>query len=385
MALRSGDAVNSLTNFAGEFNTSVDYVEASAVVTARGELDLATAPQLGEALNGVIDRGARSVIVDMADLAFTDVSGLRVLILGAQRMTAAGGTLRLRSPSRTVRRLLDFFNVSELAETHPKAVRHHLEPAQALPQTKHGGWPASDRQADAVLPPEAIPSDADLVDAALRLVVTLARATVGGADGVSVSLRRHGRLVTVAASDQTISDMDEDQYTTGEGPCVAASIEGRWFHVESLDMEGRWPEFIPQAKQLGINAILSSPLLVDDRPVGALNIYSRTAGAFASSDQHLASLFAAEASTILAAAQVDVSDEQWSDRLTEALQTRQDIAQAQGVIMGSDGVDAATAYAKLRRVSVTTDVPLAAIARDLVDAIRHRGSGTPDDSRADQS
>ena len=58
---------------------------------------------------------------------------------------------------------------------------------------------------------------------ALRLAVE--RATVGGADGVSVSLRRHG-LAPVAASDQTISDMDANQYATGEGgPCVDASVD----------------------------------------------------------------------------------------------------------------------------------------------------------------
>lgn len=91
-----------------------------------------------------------------------------------------------------------------------------------------------------------------------------------GADGVSVSLRRHGHLATVASSDQTILEMDADQYATGEGPCVDASVEGRWFHVESLDNETRWPAFIPRAQKLGINAILSIPLLAGDRPIGAL-------------------------------------------------------------------------------------------------------------------
>ena len=133
-------------------------------------------------------------------------------------------------------------------------------------------------------------------------MVALARATVGGADGVSVSLRRHGHLATVAASDQTISDMDASQYATGEGPCVDASVKGRWFHAESLDTETRWPAFTPRAQALGINAILSSPLLVEDRPVGALNIYSRTAMAFAPKDQELASVFAAEASLVLTSA-----------------------------------------------------------------------------------
>src|SRR5688500_3917649 len=65
----------------------------------------------------------------------------------------------------------------------------------------------------------AIPANVDVIDAALRLVVALARVTVGGADGVSVCLRRQGALTTVAASDETVNGMDSDQYATGEGPC----------------------------------------------------------------------------------------------------------------------------------------------------------------------
>ena len=120
-----------------------------------------------------------------------------------------------------------------------------------------------------------MPVDPDVVDGALRLVVDLAQVSVRGADGVSVSLRRNGVLSTVAASDRTIMAMDADQYATGEGPCVDASVKGHWFHAESLDVETRWPSFTPQARDLGIQAILSSPLRAVEQPVGALNIYSR--------------------------------------------------------------------------------------------------------------
>ena len=197
-------------------------------------------------------------------------------------------------------------------------------------------------------------------------MVALTRATVGGADGVSVSLRRHGHLATVAASDQTISDMDASQYATGEGPCVDASVNGRWFHAESLGTETRWPAFTPRAQALGINAILSSPLLVSDRPVGAINIYSRTAMAFAPKDQELASVFAAEASLILAGAGVDVTDEQLSSRRNEALTTRRLIAQAEGVIMEREGVEADDAYSMLCDYSRTSNRPFREWAEDVV-------------------
>ncbi|MGH9097674.1 MAG: GAF and ANTAR domain-containing protein, partial [Acidimicrobiales bacterium] len=221
----------------------------------------------------------------------------------------------------------------------------------------------------------SIPSNDEVINGALRLVVTLARATVGGADGVSVSLRRRGHLSTVAASDRTITDMDAGQYATGEGPCVDASVEGRWFHAESLDHEIRWPDFVPKARALGINSILSSPLMAHDVPVGALNIYSRTTAAFGPKDQELASIFATEASTILGDAGLDTTEEELARKLGEVLRTRQVIAQAQGILMERDGIGEHDAYTALRRFSVEHGSPLAQRALDIVQSVRRPPAG----------
>jgi len=211
----------------------------------------------------------------------------------------------------------------------------------------------------------AIPANEDVLDAALRLVVALARATVTGADGVSVCLSRHGSLTTVAASDATVTGMDRDQYATGEGPCVAAATEGHWFHVESLDDELRWPAFIPRARERGINSILSTPLLTQTRPVGALNIYSLRARAFAKPELELSSMFATRASDLLVSAAMDVSMEDLSRQLQEALKGRDVIAQARGVLMARHGFTADDAYTMLRRSSRQNSTPLRRVADDI--------------------
>ena len=218
----------------------------------------------------------------------------------------------------------------------------------------------------------AIPANLGVVDAALRLVVVLARETVGCADGVSVTLDRHGRMTTVASSDETIAQMDRDQYATEQGPCLAAAAEGRWFHVESLAAETRWPEFIPRAIQGGIGSILSTPLLAAAGPVGALNIYSNAERAFGAEEQELAALFATEASEILTNAAVDVSAEQVAARLSDALRAREVIAQAQGVIMARDGLSAEEALAHLRRSSRHADMPMRQYAGGVVASTRRQ-------------
>jgi transcriptional regulator with GAF, ATPase, and Fis domain len=177
--------------------------------------------------------------------------------------------------------------------------------------------------------------------------------------------------------------MDADQYATGEGPCVDAAAEGRWFHVEALRFETRWPAFTPRARSLGINAILSSPLHAGNQPVGALNIYSRTKGAFHPADQQLAAVFASEASRILTDAGTDRSDDELSQWLEEALRTRQIIAQAQGVIMARDGVSEDAAYTVLRRASQLTTRPLRDEAARVLDATPP-GSTPPADTDTDR-
>jgi anti-anti-sigma factor len=353
------------------FDIDASFVGDQTILTLRGEVDVHAAPELGAYLDSMIGRGHLNIVLDMAELDFLDASGLSAIAGETIRLKLSGGSLTVRTPSLLVAHLLDVTGFAKMisVEESPSSVGH-LAPEE--PALQRGVSPTlrMDELAKQLRMVSSISPHNEVVDGVLRLVVTLATATVGGADGVSVSLRRRGRLATVAASDQTIIEMDAGQYASGEGPCVDASVEGRWFHAESLDQESRWPDFVPKAQALGINSILSSPLLAHDVPVGALNIYSRTAAAFAREDQQLASTFAAEASTILSDAGLDVADQQLSSRLGEVLRTREVISQAQGVLMERHGVGENDAYTALRRFSVEHSSPLSVGARDMVTSSR---------------
>jgi ANTAR domain len=92
--------------------------------------------------------------------------------------------------------------------------------------------------------------------------------------------------------------------------------------------------------------------------VGALNIYSRSPSAFAPDAQRLASVFASEASRIVADAGAGLGDDQEALRIRGALRTRQIIAQAQGVLMEREGIAEDMAYRSLLHFSQTTGQPL---------------------------
>jgi anti-anti-sigma factor len=361
------------------FDIDASFVGDQTILGLRGEVDVHAAPELGAYLDAMISRGNLHLVLDLAELSFLDASGLSMIAGETIRLKLSGGSLAVRAPSALVAHLLEITGFAKMISIErSESSSGHLGPEQPEIQTGVPDTVRIDELAEQLRAISSIPASDQIIDGALRLVVTLATATVGGADGVSVSLRRRGRLATVAASDQTITDMDANQYATGQGPCVDASVEGRWFHAESLDNETRWPDFVPKARALGINSILSSPLLAGKVPVGALNIYSRTTAAFGPKDQQLASTFATEASTILGDSGMHIPDQQLASKLGEVLRTREVISQAQGVLMERHGVGEHDAYTALRRFSVEHSAPLSAGARDMVTSAR-RPHPRPDD------
>jgi GAF domain-containing protein len=232
---------------------------------------------------------------------------------------------------------------------------------------------ADDTSDDSPISRPLVRSSNDVVDAALRLVTSLADATVDNADGVSVTLERHGRLMTVAASNDKVLTMDRHQYETGEGPCLDAKANGRWYYIESLDDETRWPTFVPLALSQGIHSILSSPLITSDRPQGALNIYSAEQRAFGKHEQELAALFADQASEILTTAGAGTTDEESNRRFAQALATRRTIHQAQGVIMARENLTTDEAISYLYRAARTAGATVLSYATDVVASAQDHG------------
>lgn len=82
-------------------------------IVATGEIDLATAPQLADALTTLIGQGATLVVLDAADIKFIDSSGLRVLVTCGNAMTDAGGRLLIEGMSGAVQRVLEISGLLE--------------------------------------------------------------------------------------------------------------------------------------------------------------------------------------------------------------------------------------------------------------------------------
>jgi anti-anti-sigma factor len=88
------------------FDISVDDVGRVHVVRVQGEVDAASAPRMGDALNRVLGPQQR-VVLDLRDVDFMDLHGLAVIIRATRRARSDGGSFAISRPAPCVRRLVD--------------------------------------------------------------------------------------------------------------------------------------------------------------------------------------------------------------------------------------------------------------------------------------
>jgi anti-anti-sigma factor len=89
------------------FSVSVEPADARTVVTARGELDLATAPELEDVLLPRLREGA-DVALDLRPLEFMDSTGVRVLVAAHLAAQEHGGALAIAVvPGGPIARVLE--------------------------------------------------------------------------------------------------------------------------------------------------------------------------------------------------------------------------------------------------------------------------------------
>jgi anti-sigma B factor antagonist len=83
-----------------------------ASVIVRGEVDMASAPQLRDTLLELVDGGATQIALDCRGLDFLDSSGIGVLIAVRKRL-GDEGSITLEAPPAHVRKVLELTGVSE--------------------------------------------------------------------------------------------------------------------------------------------------------------------------------------------------------------------------------------------------------------------------------
>ena len=343
------------------FGVSVRHAD-GAVVAVSGELDMVSAPALAAVLDALVARGHERITVECDDLSFIDAYGIRPLVAAQHQIVASNGEIHVQGLSDLAYRVFETTGLVELLH----AQRRNLQP-----EAPENG--ETDRLALQVAGLAAESERAEELVTLLSQIIALAPVIIGPCDGASVTVRRGDHLITAAASDETVRFLDRAQYTDSGGPCVDATNQGIQIHAPDLGDERRWRPFTAQAQEHAMQSVLSSPLTARGQSTGALNLYSRTPGAFLVADRTRASAFAALVAVVLQP-HGETSADRFGARISDALASRDAISQAQGVLMERLGVHAEDAYEILLRDSVGTSRPLRRHALDLIEETEERAA-----------
>ncbi len=203
-------------------------------------------------------------------------------------------------------------------------------------------------------------ADADSLTATIEQIVAFAQTTLGAEHaGVTMILPRKAGLETLGQTDQLVWERDTLQHELHEGPCVDTAVEGRALRSGDLGCEERWPRWGPAAAAAGLHSILSIELHARGKRMGALNLYGDHLKQFDEEDAALARMFAFHAGSALAVIRNE-------EGLRQALDTRSEIGQAQGILMERFGIDATQSFNVLRRDSQDSQVKVVDVARALI-------------------
>ena len=98
------------------FDVALSWTGRDARLVVRGELDLGKIEPCGVAVEDALRGGATRLVIELRDVTFCDSSGLRSLLRASTRCEEAGVDIRLASPSRIVRRVINLTGLSSLLD-----------------------------------------------------------------------------------------------------------------------------------------------------------------------------------------------------------------------------------------------------------------------------
>jgi GAF domain-containing protein len=209
----------------------------------------------------------------------------------------------------------------------------------------------------------------ETVDTAVALVTTLAEATIAGTTGAGVTIvDEHGKR-SRAASNRLVEQADALQYELDEGPCLTAWGTRQLVRIDDTATDPRWPRWNGAAAGLGVRAVLSVPLVVDDESIGAIKVYSDQPADYGEYEERVMSLFAEQAAILLANTQSLQQARRLSRQLTDALVSRDAIVRATGVLLARGAADQDAAFIALTDAARRSGKTVEQLARELLAAV----------------
>jgi len=174
-------------------------------------------------------------------------------------------------------------------------------------------------------------------------------------------------LRSVAASDARLTHLEELQIKHQEGPCIDAFETKQLVGVEDLAGDHRWPLFSEAAIARQVRAVLASPIPYNQYAVGVVAVLSEESRPWSPEGELALLAFTDLAALLIASMMMGEEQSELSTQLQTALNSRQIIEQAKGVLIGTRGISARAAYEQLRAQARAERRKLAAVCTDVVE------------------
>jgi hypothetical protein len=197
-----------------------------------------------------------------------------------------------------------------------------------------------DRRARVVALIARQPAGRDARDGVAGFLYRLCGAAVRGlsASGAGLSvMAEDGTRGLTTASDPITARVEELQFVLGEGPCIDAFASRGPVLVPDLadGVRSRWPGYAPAACAAGVRAVFAFPLQIGAGPLGVFDVFRARPGPLTADELGQALTFADIAVSTLLDGQERVAAGTPAGGLDEAMDSRAELFQAQGMVTGS--------------------------------------------------
>ncbi|RXZ72576.1 GAF and ANTAR domain-containing protein [Agromyces albus] len=209
--------------------------------------------------------------------------------------------------------------------------------------------------------------DYDVVDLLQTLVDTCVSTFEVAAAGLLLS-DDGGDLEVLVSTSEESRLVETMQLSAEAGPCIESFRTGTVISVTDLDQgPPDWKPFRTAAREHGFTAVHAIPLRLRETTIGALNLFQQQGDSLGDRDLRAARALADVATIGILHERTLRASDVAREQLQNALNSRVTIEQAKGILAYTHGVSMEEAFSLLRNHARSNQLPLALVARQLVD------------------
>ncbi len=199
--------------------------------------------------------------------------------------------------------------------------------------------------------------------------------------GAGVSIMSGHNSGPVCSSSARVRQLEDLQFSLGEGPCHDAFTAGSLVSEPDLADSSniRWPNYTPPALDLGACAVFALPLQMGAGIVGVLTLYQDSVGMLTDEQTADARVLACLLPAIMSDIQARAPDPLPAGVLSDPDAHRAEVHQASGMMAVQLGINVDDALARIRAHAYATNDLVARVAGEILAHRLHLGNDGQDD------